>query len=377
MRIIDRCGALMAVLILASASASAQDRARIANASTAGQWWVSFRVYTKPGGEAFIANPGTPHATNHSGYHVEFWAITFFTVGNESRFHFDERRGGFHHYDSDATVISTGVGYNYSGDYQPILKGDGLVDGGTVRLLLKWSAGNGVTSVSGSPGTQTVSADGLQATVTGGGKSYSIPNHHYSSEWQLERTSVSPPLDANDHYETITYKTTRSAVLPFHPNVGARGVPVTEEIEVVHLHPVQREGAQPPAPPMADVAIMLSAALTGAAADGTTAAKVGEPISLVATVTNHGPRSARRVSATLAIPPALELHGLPALCRRASPGTARCEIGDLANSASRQIEFAVKPRRPSAPVVTAAIESVTADPDRSNNTTTANLRVAP
>lgn len=128
---------------------------------------------------------------------------------------------------------------------------------------------------------------------------------------------------------------------------------------------------------MADVAIMLSAALTGAAADGTTAAKVGEPISLVATVTNHGPRSARRVAATLAIPPALELHGLPALCRRASPGTARCEIGDLANSASRRIAFAVKPRRPSAPVVTAVIESVTADPDRSNNAATANVRVAP
>jgi hypothetical protein len=41
------------------------------------------------------------------------------------------------------------------------------------------------------------------------------------------------------------------------------------------------------------------------------------------------------------------------------------------------IEFTVKPRRPSAPVVTALIASVTTDPDRSNNTATANLRAAP
>jgi hypothetical protein len=39
MGMIDRCGPLMAVLILASAPLSAQVGARIANASTAGQWW--------------------------------------------------------------------------------------------------------------------------------------------------------------------------------------------------------------------------------------------------------------------------------------------------------------------------------------------------
>ncbi len=377
-RVVDRRGPALALLILAfaSASASAQERAGAANASTDGHWWVNFRVYTKPDGESFVANPETPHATSHSDYHSEFGALAFFTVGSASRFSFDERRGGFLHIDGSATVQSTGGSYSYSSDYQPILKGDGLVAGGMVKLLLKWSGGNGTTSVAGSPGTQTVSADGLRATVTGGGNSYTIPVDYYSSEWQLERTSVSPPLDANDPYEYITYNMIRPAMLAFHPNVGARPIPVTEEIEVTHLHPVRREGEQPPSPPMADVAVMLSAARAGAAADGTTEAKVGEPISLAATVTNLGPSGARRVAATLAIPPALALDGLPAPFGRASPGTARCEIGDLASGASRRIEFAVKLRHRSAPVVTAVIESRTADPDRSNNTATANVRVA-
>ena len=55
----------------------------------------------------------------------------------------------------------------------------------------------------------------------------------------------------------------------------------------------------------------------------------------------------------------------------------RCEIGDLANGASRRIEFAVKPRQPSAPVVTAVIESMTADPDRTNNVARTNIKAAP
>jgi hypothetical protein len=152
---------------------------------------------------------------------------------------------------------------------------------------------------------------------------------------------------------------------------------VTEEIEVTHLHPVRREGAQPPSPSAADVAVILSAARAGAAADGTAEAKVGEPISLAATVTNRGPSSARRVAATLAMPSALTLDGLPAPCRRASPGTARCELGDLASGVSRRIEFAVKPRHPSAPVVTALIESMTSDPDHTNNVARANIKVAP
>jgi hypothetical protein len=376
MRVIDRCGPALALLMLAFAtvSAPAQDRPGAANASTEGQWWVRLSVYTKAEGESFVANPGTPHTTSHSAYHREFSALAFFTVGSESRFSFDERRSGFLHIDGAAQ--SAGGSYSYSADYQPILKGDGLITSGTVKLLLKWTGGNGTYSTNGRvDGTQTVSADGLHATLTGSGGSHTIPVDYWSSEWQFERTSVSPPLDADDRYETITYRMTRPAMLPFHPNVGAPALPVTEEIEVTHLHPVRREGAQPPSPHMADVAVMLSAIQAGTAANSAAEVKVGEAISLAAMVTNRGPSSARRVAATLAIPPALTLDGLPVACRRTSPGTVRCELGDLASGASQRIEFAVKARHPSVPMVTALIESMTSDPDHTNNVARANIKV--
>jgi hypothetical protein len=230
-------GALAAWLVAASwISGPAAGQQPAANNPHAGEWSLEFRVSTRAGGE-IVTPPGDTQTYNFL-FQV---AKESFAVPEGGAIKWEQRDNGLLHVD-DYSVVA---GKTWIQDMQPVLRLSGqatatLAGPGSphtydrkLSLQLAWTGGSGQgIDHNGRPFVTTLSADGNQWTTSG----YTRGAPYTKSSWDLTPTSVEREEIAPDTIrETTTFRSSRQKALTDFMSPGF-SVPVTERIEVKHIH---------------------------------------------------------------------------------------------------------------------------------------------
>jgi subtilisin-like proprotein convertase family protein len=101
-------------------------------------------------------------------------------------------------------------------------------------------------------------------------------------------------------------------------------------------------------------------------------AQVGSPISMSYDVGNAGPDTAAAATLDVRFPAEVVVSSKPATCN-ASAGGLTCSLGDLASGAHAQVSLGLTPSRGDPFTVVASVDSTTADPDTSDDSTSVSV----
>ncbi|MGI8978636.1 MAG: hypothetical protein ACR2FY_05390 [Pirellulaceae bacterium] len=229
------------VSVLWAATAAAQQASPRRKTVFDGQWSLTYRVTTQPGG-------GTRQGSNSTSYPVNISFLAAkknFQVKEDGTFAWEEREDAAMHHDEYIDIRSSPPGWSrYTSDYQGLLRasGSGEERSRTLTLKLQWVSGSGLAKASYNQGrpsmtTVTVSADATTYTATdriSGGSVTGVPQVTQSS-WTLAPESIEREDAGTDiEKERVTYRKTRPAA-----GDPGRGVPLFEEIEIIQVRYVK------------------------------------------------------------------------------------------------------------------------------------------
>jgi hypothetical protein len=219
---------ISAAVVLAAASTLAQEPA--ARNPHAGEWSLEFRVATRPGGESRIASINlTPPDTQTINLLLHVSRPSF-GVAADGALRWEQQEGTLFHWDDFSSL----VGRTSTADGQTVLRvvgktiamlappGSGRTYDRRLTLDLTWGGGN----------TSGFDHLGKPFTVAAGAAVYE------QSSWELEPISVQREEIAPDVIrETTIFRATRQkATSTFKFGAPPAPFPVTERIEIKHIH---------------------------------------------------------------------------------------------------------------------------------------------
>lgn len=225
--------ALLCAIIATSAPAPAQEPA--GPNPFDGEWSLEFSAQTRPGGETRTY----PNDTQH--INMQFLARReSFTIAAGGSLRWEQRDGGLFHSDN----FSRAAGTTSVQDQRPVLRvsgvakatsapaGSGRAYDRRLTLDVAWTGGDGTLLDHGLRShVIDLSADGSQYTTSG----YTTAASYQTSNWELEPASVQREEIAPDAIrETTTFRLSRATTTQH--NQGQRPIPLTERIEIKHVH---------------------------------------------------------------------------------------------------------------------------------------------
>jgi hypothetical protein len=208
-----------------------------------GEWSLTFRVDTKPGGESFTTTQGVAV----SSYDLHFSAtMPSFRFANDRSLNPEIR-------DNTRLSVSSTARFgdvtwwdrqSYSGLVKVTGKGSGEAHDRQVNMTLSWSMAQGIGFTRDSAGTSMTyrsSQDGSKLTITNEAGTGTFTFEPWKSTWELkperiEQVEISP----DEMIETATYRGRRSVRLtPLDPKGFSPPLPVSEEIELKQVRPLK------------------------------------------------------------------------------------------------------------------------------------------
>jgi hypothetical protein len=195
-----------------------------------GLWTLTYSAATKPGGETLSTAIGSiisPQNLAFTATHTDF------TVSEDGKFGWLERKNGYWH--SDARHIVGGLSSHPTQTDEPLLVASGQLDRERkMKLTLRWSHGSGgFTAGDGRPGALFVSDDGSQVTVFFLGRSTTHATQYLTTEWTLAPISIErEEVSEYEIKEIARYSARRQRTLS---EFGAGPLPVNESIRVEQI----------------------------------------------------------------------------------------------------------------------------------------------
>lgn len=207
-----------------------------------GEWSLTFRVDTKPGGASFTTTQGVAV----SPYHLHFSATTSFRFENDRTLKREVRENTPLSINSTARFgsVTWWDSQGYSGLLRVTGNGAGEAGNRNVKLTLDWSIAQGTGFTRDSVGTSMTyrsSQDGSKLTITNDAGTGIFAFEPWKSIWELkperiEQVEISP----DEVMETATYRGRRSVRLtPLDPKGFSPPLPVSEEIELKQMRPLR------------------------------------------------------------------------------------------------------------------------------------------